>query len=755
DQCPNTPPGATVDANGCAPSQLDSDGDGVDDANDAFPNDPNESVDTDGDGVGNNADTDDDGDGVADADDAFPLDSSETADTDGDGVGNNSDTDDDGDGMPDAFEEQYGLDTLDSSDAALDTDGDGVDNLTEYLDGKNPTVDDYPPSLDVPADVTLDSTGPLTEVDLGVATAIDGKDGNIVPTADNTGPFPPGSTDVVWMATDAAGNTATDFQKVNVTPLIEFGVDQSVREGAAVTLPISLNGSAVSYPVSVEYQISGSAQYPDDHSLENGNLVITEGVSAALDFTTFDEGVYEGVETVVVSLVNPVNAVLGGRSAVTVSLTEENIAPITSVEISQQGSVSSEVFMDDGLVTLRAVVSDPNPDDSHSFDWSGSDNRLVPDSGFNNETFAFDPLGLADGVYEISVVTRDDGEGQLESSQASAVKVTAVKPSLSDAADTDGDGISDAEEGHGDDDGDRVPNYLDSTGDASTLPVNDNSGQVFSETDVSLRLGRVAHSAGEAQAAVTLESLENYQSSQGINSPSGSDPDFTYPSGVFDFEASGFPTGESVKVVIPLLTAVPEGASYRKFHDNDGWQDFTENGTDAVRSAPGALGVCPAPSDASYRSGLNQGDYCVELTLTDGGPNDADGIANGQIFDPGGVAVDYIAPPQVSASLRALDTTSFKSGDGEKVVLAFRLESDSTDAQVDDLTIEASGSMHDVDDISSVRVYFDENQNGVPEASERVGDDVYGADNGTITFNLESPVQLRVGSNDFLITYQF
>jgi hypothetical protein len=407
------------------------------------------------------------------------------------------------------------------------------------------------------------------------------------------------------------------------------------------------------------------------------------------------------------------------------------------------------------LVALRAVVSDPNPDDSHSFDWSGSDNRLVPDSGFNNETFAFDPLGLADGVYEISVVTRDDGEGQLESSQASAVKVTAVKPSLSDGEDTDGDGVSDAEEGHGDDDGDRVPNYLDSTGDASTLPVKNNSGQVVSETDVSLRLGRVAHSGGEAQAAVTLESLEDYQSSQGINSPSGSDPDFTYPSGVFDFEASGFPTGESVKVVIPLLTAVPEGASYRKFHDNDGWQDFTENGTDTVRSAPGALGVCPAPSDDSYRSGLNQGDYCVELTLTDGGPNDADGIANGQIFDPGGVAVDDIAPPQVSASLRALGTTSFKSGDGEKVVLALRLESDSTDAQVDDLTIEASGSMHDVDDISSVRIYFDENQNGVPEASERVGEDVYDADNGTITFDLESPAQLRVGNNDFLITYQF
>ena len=33
------------------------------DEDDAFPNDPNEALDTDGDGIGNNADRDDDGDG--------------------------------------------------------------------------------------------------------------------------------------------------------------------------------------------------------------------------------------------------------------------------------------------------------------------------------------------------------------------------------------------------------------------------------------------------------------------------------------------------------------------------------------------------------------------------------------------------------------------------------------------------------------------------------------------------------------------
>ena len=81
--------------------EPDSDGDGVVDALDAFPNDPTEWLDTDSDGIGDNADTDDDGDGVLDVDDAFPTDSSEWIDTDNDGIGNNTDDDDDGDSILD------------------------------------------------------------------------------------------------------------------------------------------------------------------------------------------------------------------------------------------------------------------------------------------------------------------------------------------------------------------------------------------------------------------------------------------------------------------------------------------------------------------------------------------------------------------------------------------------------------------------------------------------------------------------------
>jgi hypothetical protein len=55
---------------------VDSDGDGIIDILDDFPNDPNEWRDTDGDGIGDNEDTDDDNDGILDWDDAYPKDPS-------------------------------------------------------------------------------------------------------------------------------------------------------------------------------------------------------------------------------------------------------------------------------------------------------------------------------------------------------------------------------------------------------------------------------------------------------------------------------------------------------------------------------------------------------------------------------------------------------------------------------------------------------------------------------------------------------
>lgn len=119
---------------------LDDDNDGVPDNQDAWPLEREESADVDGDRIGDNLDADIDADGVADdvnnnetpdceeldwdGDgilqtgtipwDAFPRNRHEWRDTDGDGIGDNADPDDDGDGYSDREEEQAHTDPLDS-----------------------------------------------------------------------------------------------------------------------------------------------------------------------------------------------------------------------------------------------------------------------------------------------------------------------------------------------------------------------------------------------------------------------------------------------------------------------------------------------------------------------------------------------------------------------------------------------------------------------------------------------------------------
>lgn len=166
---------ADSDADGeCDALDPDDDDDGVVDSDDAFPSNPTEWADTDGDGIGNNADgdddgdgwgdstesdcgsdpmngevspkdidgdgacniqdPDDDGDGVADENDAFPLDNAEWLDTDGDGLGDNSDQDDDGDQFVDEYESECMSDPLDPNSSPSDSDGDGICDAMDVFD---------------------------------------------------------------------------------------------------------------------------------------------------------------------------------------------------------------------------------------------------------------------------------------------------------------------------------------------------------------------------------------------------------------------------------------------------------------------------------------------------------------------------------------------------------------------------------------------------------------------------------------------
>lgn len=663
--------------------------------------------------------------------------------------------DSDFDGLSDEVELELGLDPFDPSDATLDLDGDGLTNLQEYQQGSDILVDDVAPVLSVPSDIVINSKGPETIVDLGIATATDFKDGVIVPIADNTGPFVPGRHIVTWSATDEAGNTATATQIIDVIPQVSFSVSQVIDEGSSATVNISLNGVAINYPVTIPYTVEGSAESGTDHNLESGEILIASGTSAILELATIEDEIWEGDEDALIIMGIPTNAVQGSITEHTITLREENIAPIVNIEIRQSGMLATTVFGNAGDVELTANVVDPNPNDNHSLDWSLTSNSLLPTNGYNSTTFVFDPSELSDGMYNFSVATTDDGEGELEGSSEGILRVVSEAPILTNNVDSDGDGITDADEGVGDDDMDRIPDYLDSVDEPNQLPADESGAVMQTDTGLQLILGETAFASSKASAAVTMQDLDEHGGTGGVAGTNVEDEDYQFNSGIFDFEVSGSDTSQSVRIVLPQLAAIPENAVYRKYFADMGWAYFIEDAKNSIASAPGSFGVCPSPGDTSFVPGLSAGHFCVQLTIEDGGPNDTDGQANGIVKDPGGVAVQVIPAPTVVMSKTAANSSSFSDQDGEQVVLGFMLSSDSTDAEVRELTISASGELDETIDIGSVRLYRDDNKNGIPEGTERVAEGSYQTDNGDITFTLPEAYQLPVGETHYLVTYQF
>jgi hypothetical protein len=150
DDCPNTPVGHDANENGCADSQRDSDGDGVnDDLDDDDDNDgvededdncpllPNpDQLDTDNDGIGDVCDNDDDNDNVQDAEDncsLFP--NTNQSDNDGDEIGDVCDDDDDNDGVEDG-DDLFPFDETESEDS--DSDGFGDESADNCPSIANP-----------------------------------------------------------------------------------------------------------------------------------------------------------------------------------------------------------------------------------------------------------------------------------------------------------------------------------------------------------------------------------------------------------------------------------------------------------------------------------------------------------------------------------------------------------------------------------------------------------------------------------------
>jgi len=212
------------------------------------------------------------------------------------------------------------------------------------------------PLVIAPADITVEATGPTTNVNLGQAYVNDEDEVGLVATVDNNGPFNVGSHVVTWTATDSQGYTASATQLVTVE-------DTTAPE-------LSLLGiNPVQLLVGDSYIDAGATatDWVDDDAVLTANIVVNNAVNTSMAGSY--QVTYDVVDT-------------AGNAAATLIRT-------VNVGVTVGGVVS-------GLIPNHTVVLQNN----------GGDNLSISTNG----SFSFS-TALNDGNgYDVTVLTQPNGQ---------------------------------------------------------------------------------------------------------------------------------------------------------------------------------------------------------------------------------------------------------------------------------------------------------------------------------------------------------
>lgn len=167
---------------------------------------------------------------------------------------------------------------------------------------------------------------------------------------------------------------------------------------------------------------------------------------------------------------------------------------------------------------------------------------------------------------------------------------------------------------------------------AAHVPAGDPSG--FDEVPFTIHLeGTVGFLDGNLKASSGTVSQFMRMNASDVGVPD-SEVRLQCTGSCFDYTIDGV-TGKEF-IVLPLAGGVPFNPVWRIL-DNGVWRSFDTSNGDTVKSAPFAPGgvACPNPGDSAYGD-LTEGHQCIELGITDNGPNDLNPVL-GSISDPSGM----------------------------------------------------------------------------------------------------------------------
>ncbi|MGB2115691.1 MAG: invasin domain 3-containing protein [Porticoccaceae bacterium] len=373
---------------------------------------------------------------------------------------------------------------------------------------------------------------------------------------------------------------------------------------------------------------------------------------------------------------------MGSVTRRTISIIDGNLPPKISVIVEQGDNLGRVIAADKGSVTITAEVSDPNPEDSHSFDWqleSEQTSAVVSETTQDHKKIlVIDPSQLKPGVFSIAAKATDSADIVATTEVKTDFRLMEAAPDLSAEIDSDGDGVSDADEGYDDSDNDGIVDYMDNIVEPNLAPVSEDSTAVLqAAVGTQIVLGEMAFSNAESTVMVSKQQVVNVVTKLKMDNSLGIlDKNYTYPYGLYDFVVSGEIPGSSYYLVLPLKVPFEEGQVFRKYMGPQvGWQNFVENANNSLFSSDAIEGACPEPGSSLFVNGLQLGHNCIQLYIEDGGPNDLDGIAYGIVTDPGGIAIFSQqgggAPSAANSSIE-LERTILAT-EGDKTLITVRV----------------------------------------------------------------------------------
>lgn len=222
-------------------------------------------------------------------------------------------------------------------------------------------TDTTAPIVTAPANVSVTSTGALTTVNLGSATASDLVDGSLTPTADNVGPFAVGTHTVTWSAPDAAGNVGTATQVVTI-------LDGTVADTTApvVTAPSNITTEATGTLTAVTLGTATASDLVDGTLTPTADNVGPYAVGThTVTWSATDSAGNVGTATQTVTITDTTAPVVTAPTAITV----EANATLTTVALGTAAANDSV----DGTLTTTADNVGPYAVGTHTITWSATD----------------------------------------------------------------------------------------------------------------------------------------------------------------------------------------------------------------------------------------------------------------------------------------------------------------------------------------------------------------------------------------------